>query len=687
MSNHNTDISRLVFEEGQSRNKTNNTQSLPTISAIVSELSNETAKFFGILSLRTAAEQTNTHRTDMTEEIKWQVRRFRHLSQQFEIKEDAVDEVLSEMLQTNSGSYDSQQVCQINTTNSCDTSKLLFKRTSVFRALAAGSGSIPIVDHSSAYAMRTHNFYDLKPAPLYAYDCGTCIPMNRLPNNINAVCNVEGNENKLWENNNDSVSGFSPTSAIRNSWHRMNDVIAKVLNYGLRKGDSTDYRPFFTYWITTVHIIIMVLMLFLYGIGTDFSNSFGVIERSGNVMTSSLSLRKIAVWEPNNVWIGPRFADLVLAGAKFTPCMRHDRNIYEQIMKERQEESESTGCCVGLGGCFQKQFATLMKFSNDSRNNKLYRVVCGQDPRYCNNPRSETPFEWNYTNISKWPICEESTPRPLIPAKLQHMHCEITGHPCCIQMHGQCRITTKEYCDFVRGTYHAEATLCSQVSCLNDVCGLTPFTNDKPDQIYRFVTPLFLHAGIIRCIVSVVFQLALMRQFEIMIGWLRISIIYIGSGIGGYLASSIFVPYMPEVGPAGSHGGILAALIVNVLYNWRFLRNPKLVLIYHLGIATGFFLTGFLPYVDNWAQLFGFVFGCLLSAALIPYINFHNRRWRIATIFCSMLLATLLMLLLFSAFYSNSLVEYHTILSLFNCPFADKVCDHQSLILKSWLPI
>lgn len=30
-------------------------------------------------------------------------------------------------------------------------------------------------------------------------------------------------------------------------------------------------------------------------------------------------------------------------------------------------------------------------------------------------------------------------------------------------MHGQCRITTQEYCNFVRGYYHPEATLCSQV--------------------------------------------------------------------------------------------------------------------------------------------------------------------------------------------------------------------------------
>uniref|UniRef100_A0A914DGS3 Uncharacterized protein n=1 Tax=Acrobeloides nanus TaxID=290746 RepID=A0A914DGS3_9BILA len=98
------------------------------------------------------------------------------------------------------------------------------------------------------------------------------------------------------------------------------------------------------------------------------------------------------------------------------------------------------------------------------------------------------------------------------------MHCEIVGRPCCIQMQGQCRITTKEYCDFVRGYYHDNATLCSQVDCLNDICGMTQFMiTNQPDQFYRFFLPLFIHAGIIRLLITVFLQFTIMRKFEIMI--------------------------------------------------------------------------------------------------------------------------------------------------------------------------
>lgn len=136
----------------------------------------------------------------------------------------------------------------------------------------------------------------------------------------------------------------------------------------------------------------------------------------------------------------------------------------------------------------------------------------------------------------------------------RHMDCNIKGRPCCIGTKGRwdmcsvywlqgmqistdllfkefefdfacpscrCEITTREYCSFMHGYFHEEATLCSQVlcevlrvcmsvfgpflktrttlaqvHCLDEVCGLLPFLNpDVPDQFYRLWLSLFLHAG------------------------------------------------------------------------------------------------------------------------------------------------------------------------------------------------
>lgn len=52
---------------------------------------------------------------------------------------------------------------------------------------------------------------------------------------------------------------------------------------------------------------------------------------------------------------------------------------------------------------------------------------------------------------------------------------------------------------------------------------------------------------ILHCLVSVFFQMTVLRDIEKLVGWLRVSIIYMLSGITGNLASSIFLPYRAEV--------------------------------------------------------------------------------------------------------------------------------------------
>lgn len=52
---------------------------------------------------------------------------------------------------------------------------------------------------------------------------------------------------------------------------------------------------------------------------------------------------------------------------------------------------------------------------------------------------------------------------------------------------------------------------------------------------------------ILHCLVSVLFQMTVLRDIEKLAGWLRISIIYVLSGITGNLASAIFLPYRAEV--------------------------------------------------------------------------------------------------------------------------------------------
>ena len=64
--------------------------------------------------------------------------------------------------------------------------------------------------------------------------------------------------------------------------------------------------------------------------------------------------------------------------------------------------------------------------------------------------------------ISQQQLCLNHTAVEDTPENY-HMTCEVLGRPCCTGIRGECVISTREYCDYVNGFFHQDATLCSQV--------------------------------------------------------------------------------------------------------------------------------------------------------------------------------------------------------------------------------
>ncbi|XP_048090018.1 inactive rhomboid protein 1 isoform X2 [Alosa alosa] len=395
--------------------------------------------------------------------------------------------------------------------------------------------------------------------------------------------------------------------------------------------DMDDHRPFFTYWITFVHLLITILSVCIYGIAPV---GFSQHETVDSVLRNKGVYENVKFVQQENFWVGPSSEKLIHLGAKFSPCMRRDHQVHDLIQEKREQERHSA-CCVrnDRSGCLQTSqeecsstLAVWVKWPNHPSAPVLdgkvrqYGSVCHQDPRICLEPASVSPHDWP-DDITKWPICTRYNTGN--HTNLPHIDCAITGRPCCIGTKGRCEITSREYCDFMRGYFHEEATLCSQVHCMDDVCGLLPFLNPEvPDQFYRLWLSLFLHAGILHCLVSVFFQMTILRDLEKLAGWLRISIIYILSGITGNLASAIFLPYRAEVGPAGSQFGILACLFVELFQSWQILARPWRAFAKLLGVVLFLFAFGLLPWIDNFAHVCGFVSGFFLSFAFLPYISF-----------------------------------------------------------------
>ncbi|XP_063551441.1 inactive rhomboid protein 1 isoform X4 [Gorilla gorilla gorilla] len=350
--------------------------------------------------------------------------------------------------------------------------------------------------------------------------------------------------------------------------------------------DMDDHRPFFTYWLTFVHSLVTILAVCIYGIAPV---GFSQHETVDSVLRNRGVYENVKYVQQENFWIGPSSEALIHLGAKFSPCMRQDPQVHSFIRSAREREKHSA-CCVrnDRSGCVQTSeeecsstLAVWVKWPIHpsapelAGHKRQFGSVCHQDPRVCDEPSSEDPHEWP-EDITKWPICTKNSAGN--HTNHPHMDCVITGRPCCIGTKGRCEITSREYCDFMRGYFHEEATLCSQMTVLRDL--------------------------------------------EKLAGWHRIAIIYLLSGVTGNLASAIFLPYRAEVGPAGSQFGILACLFVELFQSWQILARPWRAFFKLLAVVLFLFTFGLLPWIDNFAHISGFISGLFLSFAFLPYISF-----------------------------------------------------------------
>ncbi|XP_058828844.1 inactive rhomboid protein 1-like isoform X2 [Topomyia yanbarensis] len=488
--------------------------------------------------------------------------------------------------------------------------------------------------------------------------------------------------NALYQYYGQRITTHILDSVLDNS-RRMSNHSIKLLRPN-SLDDRYDHRPFFTYWVNTTQVLVLLLTLLCYGIGPI---GIGYEQKSAQVLVTSLSLQTVQHYEQRNVWIGPRGDDLVHVGAKYAACMHKDTKVMELISKTRKQERE-TACCIRNddSGCVQSSQAdcsvrglwpttisTWKKWSpgDSGPGGRISGSVCGLDPKYCEAPASVAPHEWP-DDITKWPICRKNNQ---VSQKFrfkdhtaEHMVCEVIGHPCCVGISGECRIATREYCDFVRGYFHEEASLCSQVSCLNDVCGMYPFiATDIPDQFYRLFTSLYLHAGIMHIVLTFAFQHILLSDLERLLGSLRTAILYIGSGVAGNLTSAIFVPYRPEVGPLPSLAGTISSLLtLLIVCHWRNLKRPHLALFKLIIVGFLVFGMGMLPWQQNFTGLVaGLLFGMTYTLALTPYVHVrkYSRKRKINLIWTCFVFQFTLYAFMFLAFY------------LFSAPFSLNFVD------------
>nr|AIY60650.1 rhomboid protein Hedne11758 [Hedera nepalensis] len=136
-------------------------------------------------------------------------------------------------------------------------------------------------------------------------------------------------------------------------------------------------------------------------------------------------------------------------------------------------------------------------------------------------------------------------------------------------------------------------------------------------QGWRLVTCVWLHAGAIHLLANMLSLVFIGIRLEQQFGFVRVGAIYLLSGFGGSILSSLFIQHSISVGASGALFGLLGAMLSELLTNWTIYANKAAALFTLLFIIMINLAVGILPHVDNFAHIGGFLSGFLLGFVLL----------------------------------------------------------------------
>ncbi|EED80427.1 predicted protein, partial [Postia placenta Mad-698-R] len=188
---------------------------------------------------------------------------------------------------------------------------------------------------------------------------------------------------------------------------------------------------------------------------------------------------------------------------------------------------------------------------------------------------------------------------------------------------------------------------------LEDICGFGGFHDETPNQTFRFVTPVFLHAGIIHYLLNMLAQMTVSAQVEREMGSIFFIVLYMASGIFGrvnVLGGNFALVGLPSVGASGAIFGTTAIAWIDLLAHWRYHPRPgtRLAwLIVELIVGIGL---GFIP-----SHLGGLLMGLLMGMAFYPIISPSTRHRAIVIGFrlAAIPIAIVLFVVLIRNFYKS----------------------------------
>jgi rhomboid protease GluP len=136
-------------------------------------------------------------------------------------------------------------------------------------------------------------------------------------------------------------------------------------------------------------------------------------------------------------------------------------------------------------------------------------------------------------------------------------------------------------------------------------------------QLWRFVTPLFLHGGLLHIGFNSYFLYLVGRRLEARFGTARFLALYILSGVGGVLASFAFSQYN-SIGASSALFGLIGAWIPMLARNREVLADTRRQIWRIIEVIGINLVISFTPGIDIWAHVGGLLAGLALGWLITP---------------------------------------------------------------------
>ncbi|CAN8234085.1 unnamed protein product [Cochlearia groenlandica] len=136
-------------------------------------------------------------------------------------------------------------------------------------------------------------------------------------------------------------------------------------------------------------------------------------------------------------------------------------------------------------------------------------------------------------------------------------------------------------------------------------------------EIWRVLTSPWLHSGLFHLCINLASLSFVGIYMEQQFGPLRVAVIYFLSGIVGSLFALLFVRNIPSISSGAALFGLIGAIVSALARNWNLYTSKIPALVIIITISTVNLLIGFLPFIDNFANIGGFISGLLLGFVLL----------------------------------------------------------------------